>query len=1333
MSRQGPSRRGTTATPSASSQLRQSSAPAPAPSSSSASAMTNNTITPRGRRVPRASVEAQAQAGSNLPTPRPTNLSKATRDTGHKRGRGGAWRKSLMGPSRGPRSRTLDVRQQAVAMPTQIALQALLDVGKRQDTGVGLKNRMALSGQDVKDYNAFRAIKEAYLSTASFLRPDALDPHYAPQLNDPSSPFNQLVRRANLVTFLYLVFSSGPDAEGNRRRDAAAKLTDAATNFLTLVVPNEAQIHDGVLAMLTGLRVQAYLSHLATSRERSAPSEFLGSPLSTYLSQEKLLDNRSAAIRFTTLQNDALVAIESTEADLEVLETQYKWTDLVQELRNYCENIADTPVESGRSDADSVDDEADADEGEEPVRRPTESKASPRGPQTPRATIVPKSLKKSAKKALTPVQTREETPSDVDELLSDSALANVTIESQSDVGRLDEEQEVEERLRYSSVDEGMADTRADEMESYETAATVEKRNVQAFRALEEGSKTFKTASSYQEAEQRESLELEKPTMAVQMRALQRELSHEQSTIDTQEEDDGSIEPLPTRAAQISLFLRDLTSELSTHEMQVEEETLEKAIAEFSDEDGENEEEEEDFKPKSEEKDDDLSVDRTPRPQRRDASVDDTATRPIETRLAFGQGNQLQRVPVDNTVARSLLDRQADAEKLRFDSQGGEDADEEDELESPRKTKRAATGSKGKGKGKGRGKQKEASVPAIEQSRGQVTRVRARTGSPVPEDEDSDRSKEKEREDRLGTVELEQERDRPHRADVNNYQYDPFFDEREFGGGNGSNEPEQETFAFDQDDAASSLDIQEVSAHDRKGKGKEKAQESSSVVVLEPGDEMTMYFESRRIETLDAQNKGVGTSSRSKQAASGSKKKTGRNRREASGGDEGFETDHSSVDDELRRRNRRAQRQIVDDESDRNDDRSRNEPDARSKQRSKKRSRVESDSDSSDANAPMRDFLKATHSPKRTQYEDVVLSDSSKSNNEDGTPSPPRCHNIYRQNRNAHGARIAWTYEEDRCLTEAMRHHQCRWSQIMALHGPQGAIDDKLKHRTSMSIRDRAVNLKVNLVKQRLRVPSYFKPDRPTDAAFTGNSARAQQTSLAHERSKVQEDGLWLRCPVDACLTVVLLFPSHSFAALDNPITRSFLVQVAMYTPSLSFVLLALTSAVSAIVAVGEPNPATPDAHTKQLEVFCKKFTSRCYSSLKTKNAGLHRCYWNTKDSVKVFCGEVKVVTEVINSTGNLNSIVKKTELPKDGKVTLPTHIVHRPKEVKKYKLINYTPKLLKRLQVNASPLTLQILKYTKQDTAFKKGTEKRLEGRVVRLIKAPQQAPRANHLWKVLA
>ncbi|SGY19844.1 BQ5605_C017g08346 [Microbotryum silenes-dioicae] len=201
----------------------------------------------------------------------------------------------------------------------------------------------------------------------------------------------------------------------------------------------------------------------------------------------------------------------------------------------------------------------------------------------------------------------------------------------------------------------------------------------------------------------------------------------------------------------------------------------------------------------------------------------------------------------------------------------------------------------------------------------------------------------------------------------------------------------------------------------------------------------------------------------------------------------------------------------------------------------------------------------------------------------------------------------------------------------------------------------------------------------------------------------------------------------------SPLSFSFLCcfinpQITMRTPSLAFVLLGLTSAVSAI-AVGEPNPATPKAHTEQLEAFCKNFTSsmvRCCARVRRHawSDVLHNLadrlsfhagsYWNTnEDSVKTFCGEVKVVTEVINSTGHVKATVQKTELPKDGKVSLPTHLVYVHKKVRKFKLFDYDPKVLKHLSANATTPTRQILKYTKEDTRFKNATQKRLEDRVV--------------------
>lgn len=49
----------------------------------------------------------------------------------------------------------------------------------------------------------------------------------------------------------------------------------------------------------------------------------------------------------------------------------------------------------------------------------------------------------------------------------------------------------------------------------------------------------------------------------------------------------------------------------------------------------------------------------------------------------------------------------------------------------------------------------------------------------------------------------------------------------------------------------------------------------------------------------------------------------------------------------------------------------------------------------------------------------------------------------------------------------------KWAQIMALHGLQGTVSHVLKHRTNASCKDKAVNLKKNMLQQGIVPPTFF--------------------------------------------------------------------------------------------------------------------------------------------------------------------------------------------------------------------------------------------------------------------
>ncbi|KAL7414089.1 hypothetical protein BDY24DRAFT_387579 [Mrakia frigida] len=94
--------------------------------------------------------------------------------------------------------------------------------------------------------------------------------------------------------------------------------------------------------------------------------------------------------------------------------------------------------------------------------------------------------------------------------------------------------------------------------------------------------------------------------------------------------------------------------------------------------------------------------------------------------------------------------------------------------------------------------------------------------------------------------------------------------------------------------------------------------------------------------------------------------------------------------------------------------------------------------------------------------------------------------IYATGGNQRG-RKNWTAEEDRCLLDAMKmiYPQSKmWSKIVALHGINGVDSTVLKDRNVQSCKDRARNIKIQMLKARKVAPEYLsgiKIDKETQA------------------------------------------------------------------------------------------------------------------------------------------------------------------------------------------------------------------------------------------------------------
>lgn len=69
--------------------------------------------------------------------------------------------------------------------------------------------------------------------------------------------------------------------------------------------------------------------------------------------------------------------------------------------------------------------------------------------------------------------------------------------------------------------------------------------------------------------------------------------------------------------------------------------------------------------------------------------------------------------------------------------------------------------------------------------------------------------------------------------------------------------------------------------------------------------------------------------------------------------------------------------------------------------------------------------------------------------------------------------MEWKDEETRLLHKYLREYGCDWKRMMERSGPHGTEDQIFRHRTNVSLKDKAVNEKLRLLKHGLVVPGYF--------------------------------------------------------------------------------------------------------------------------------------------------------------------------------------------------------------------------------------------------------------------
>lgn len=98
-------------------------------------------------------------------------------------------------------------------------------------------------------------------------------------------------------------------------------------------------------------------------------------------------------------------------------------------------------------------------------------------------------------------------------------------------------------------------------------------------------------------------------------------------------------------------------------------------------------------------------------------------------------------------------------------------------------------------------------------------------------------------------------------------------------------------------------------------------------------------------------------------------------------------------------------------------------------------------------------------------------------------------------------RRPWTTEEENALMTGIDQVKGpHWSQILAMYGPGGTVNESLKDRNQVQLKDKARNLKLFFLKANIEVPYYLQ-------AVTGDlKSRAPGQAEKLEREKEQEEG-----------------------------------------------------------------------------------------------------------------------------------------------------------------------------------------------------------------------------------
>ncbi|GAA5942502.1 uncharacterized protein JCM15063_000017, partial [Sporobolomyces koalae] len=280
--------------------------------------------------------------------------------------------------------------------------------------------------------------KAAELSPSEFIEPQTV-PTQEPASNRQAA----LVQLANLTTFVHLVQSAAPDPVSQRRtRESANHLKKAALALLKSVAPQADEVDEGLLQLVVDLKCQAYLAAAAVTRN-ARPENYFTEPFSSH---RPVLGSGTVSnhlkTEFNRLQQEALALIERVNQDREVLETLWKWNELVTTCKTWAaERAKPLRVQLGFVDSPRWLQE---------IAKVEEDQAQEAVPGSPRQET----------ETLEPVPPVEETSSEVESREQVQQLEQTQAERQTQVERFDRD-ENDDSLQSRANEQGLEDSEDD--------------------------------------------------------------------------------------------------------------------------------------------------------------------------------------------------------------------------------------------------------------------------------------------------------------------------------------------------------------------------------------------------------------------------------------------------------------------------------------------------------------------------------------------------------------------------------------------------------------------------------------------------------------------------------------------------------------------------------------------------------------------------------------------------------------------------------------------------------------------------------------------------------